>query len=76
MAFLSEPAVSEITVDREVAAHYADIYAELRTAGTPIPTNDMWVAACAAAAGVPVVSYDTHFSRIRRIACWLLKPSG
>ena len=46
--FLSHPLVEELAVDREVAMIYGEIHRELRAAGTPVPTNDIWVAATAA----------------------------
>ena len=30
--------------------------------GTPIPQNDLWLAACAVGAGAAVFSFDNHFS--------------
>jgi predicted nucleic acid-binding protein len=46
--FLANPVVEVLDVDEEVSRHYADIVTDLRTAGTPIPTNDIWIAATAA----------------------------
>jgi len=37
--FLSHPVVSVLDVDDEAASHYADIWVELRAAGTPIPSG-------------------------------------
>ena len=42
--FLSSPRVSLADVDRETALRYAEILFSLRRAGTPIPTNDVWIA--------------------------------
>jgi tRNA(fMet)-specific endonuclease VapC len=47
-AFLDNPAVEVLQVDPETSRHYAEIVAELRKAGTPLPTNDIWIAATAA----------------------------
>lgn len=65
--FLASPPVEVLEVDEAVAACYADIVAELRQAGTPIPVNDAWIAACAAHTGSTVLTADAHFERIRRI---------
>lgn len=65
--FLANPVVEEVEVDGEVSRHYADIVAELRRAGTPIPTNDVWIAATAARHGALVLTYDAHFERIARV---------
>ena len=71
--FLSEEFVYEVAVDRVVAEHYAIIFAELRTAGTPIPTNDIWIAACSRANGALLVSFDRDFERVRSVDCHVLE---
>lgn len=65
-AFLSHDVVSEVTVDAEVARIYAEVVVDLRRAGTPLPTNDIWIAACAVRSGSTVISFDQHFSKIAR----------
>lgn len=65
--FLSNPAVDVLSVDDDVSRHYADIVVDLRRAGTPIPTNDIWIAATAARAGAMVLSDDAHFTAIDRV---------
>jgi predicted nucleic acid-binding protein len=37
------------------------------TAGTPIPTNDFWIAASAMQYGLTVVTTDAHFLKIPQI---------
>ncbi len=66
-AFLDNPAVRVLPVDVETSRHYAEIVAELRKAGTPIPTNDIWIAAVAARSGTAVLTCDDHFERIGRV---------
>lgn len=65
--FLRHPAVEPISVDDEVARIYGEIVVDLRGSGTPIPTNDVWVAACAARTGAAVLTFDAHFRNIARI---------
>ena len=51
--------------------HYAALCQELKGAGTPIPTNDAWVAALSREHRLPVVSRDAHFDLVdglRRIS--------
>jgi tRNA(fMet)-specific endonuclease VapC len=62
--FLSEPFVSVLPSTPEVARHYGRIYAHLRRAGTPIPTNDMWIAAATLDCGGHLLSFDPHFHRL------------
>jgi predicted nucleic acid-binding protein len=73
-AFLAHPAVKEIPVDHEVARTYAEIVTDLRRAGTPLPTNDVWIAASAASAGATVLTFDGHFNAIRRVGSVVLTP--
>jgi hypothetical protein len=70
--FLANPAVEEVSVDARVARLYAEIVVSLREIGTPLPVNDIWIAACAAAAGASVLTYDDHFRHIRRIGSIVL----
>lgn len=66
-AFLDHPTVEVLTVDSETSRHYAEMVAELRAAGTPLPTNDIWIAATAARHGATVLTCDDHFERIARV---------
>jgi tRNA(fMet)-specific endonuclease VapC len=66
-AFLDNPVVEVLTVDAETSRHYAEIVAELRKAGTPVRTNDIWIAATAARNGTSVLTCDEHFERITRV---------
>ena len=71
-AFLSNSVVKVLDVDEECSHHYADLVTELRTAGTPVPTNDIWIAALAIREGATVVTYDSRFDHIRRIGSRIL----
>ncbi|MBO6099923.1 MAG: PIN domain-containing protein [Spirochaetaceae bacterium] len=59
--------LDEIKPDSVVAPYYAKIKAQLKADGHPIPENDIWIAACAMAYGLTVVSADSHFSFIKGI---------
>ena len=61
-----------VPIDDTVARIYAEIVTALKTAGTPIATNDIWIAAAAARAGAPVLTYDEHFLKIARVGTVLL----
>jgi tRNA(fMet)-specific endonuclease VapC len=54
-----------LTVGKATAARYAEIRSELKAAGKPIPTNDLWIAALAREHGHPLVSRDRHFESVR-----------
>ena len=62
--FLASPRVEILHVDEMVAQRYADLKAQLRSVGKPIPTNDLWIAATAVEHGLVVYSYDVHFQAI------------
>ena len=70
--FLENPVVEVIQVDHDVARAYAEIVVDLRRAGAPIPTNDIWIAAAAARTGATVLTYDSHFRAISRIGSVIL----
>ena len=59
--FLASSRVSLQCPDRRTAEIYAQVFQQLRRDGHPIPTNDLWVAACAIQASAPVITLDTHF---------------
>jgi tRNA(fMet)-specific endonuclease VapC len=73
--FLAHPHVEELVVDRTVARIFGEIVVALRGAGTPLPTNDIWIAAVAARAGAPVLTYDAHFKLIPRVGAIVLSVS-
>ncbi len=53
-----------LLVDEETTRHYATIRENLRRAGSPIPENDIWIAALAHQHGEPIVSRDGHFDLV------------
>lgn len=59
--FLASPRVEVVLVDESTAERYAGIFAALRRAGTPIPTNDMWIAASALQHNLRLFTFDAHF---------------
>lgn len=62
---LREPFVEVLDVDSEVARQYGEIFAQLRRAGTPIPTNDIWIAATTLRAGGHLLTFDRDFEQVR-----------
>ena len=70
--FLAAPVVEELPVDRASPASTPRSWIALRRAGTPLPTNDLWVAATAAGSGATVLTYDAHFERIARVGSLVL----
>lgn len=65
--FLASPRVGLLDVTEETAERYALILNGLWQAGTPIPTNDIWIAATAMEYGLSVVTTDDHYQKIPQI---------
>jgi predicted nucleic acid-binding protein len=60
-SFTASPRVSLALPERQTAEAYAAVYQQLRRDGHPIPTNDIWVAAAALQASVPLITLDAHY---------------
>jgi len=65
--FMLTPRVRVYPVDLETSERYASIWFYLRGQGTPIPTNDLWIAASAMQHGLTVLTADRHFQKIPQI---------
>lgn len=72
--FLGEPGVEILDATRKTARLYARIFAELRAAGTPIPINDVWIAAASMESGGHLLTFDRDFDRIPDLEHTLLEP--
>ena len=55
---------SVLACDGETARHYGEIKLALRVQGTPLPENDIWIAAVAKQYGLTLVSRDAHFQQV------------
>ncbi len=62
--FLDSPRVVVYVVDENTAEYYAQILNHLRQIGSPIPTNDIWIAAIAFQHGLKMFTKDAHFENI------------
>ncbi len=62
--FLDSSRVVVLPLDRRTAEHYAAVYRSLRKAATPIPTNDMWIAATVLQHNLALYTFDRHFDAI------------
>lgn len=71
-AFLASPLVDVLSVTEEIVSTYADIVLDLKKAGTPLPANDIWIAALAVRHGAPVLTYDAHFRSVARVGTTIL----
>ncbi len=66
--FLGRERVSILYLDQQSAHSYALLFQYLKRAGTPIPLNDLWIAALAHQHAYAVLSRDAHFQRLPQIA--------
>ncbi len=68
--FLLKPTVTVLDATMETADFFALIMASLRKSGTPIPINDVWIAAHALETGSVLVTHDGHFALIPGLRLW------
>ena len=66
--FLSEPFVSVLSITISVSTIYGKVFAELKRNGTPIPLNDIWIAATTLETGGHLVTFDRHFKKIKGLS--------
>jgi tRNA(fMet)-specific endonuclease VapC len=64
---LLKPGVSVLFPDDQTTHHYAVAFRQLRTQGTPIPTNDLWIAALVLQHNLRLHDRDRHFDRLPQI---------
>jgi len=73
--FIAEPRVHVLHVDDETAVRYAAILDYLRRQGTPVPINDLWIAATAAQHGLRILTLDSHFLQIPQVIVDFIEPT-
>ena len=65
--FLLKPDVRVVLPDDQTTHQYAAVYLQLRKQGTPIPTNDMWLAAIVLQHNLVLHSRDGHFDHVSQL---------
>jgi tRNA(fMet)-specific endonuclease VapC len=68
-AFRSKSRVEILGLNDETSMVYSDLYTILKKSGSPIPTNDLWIAAQCVEKGAGLVTGDRHidlFPTIRK----------
>ncbi len=68
--FLKKSTVHVVNVTQETADVFGAIKSSLKKTGTPIPINDVWIAAHATETGAVLITYDTHFSKVHGLRLW------
>jgi len=62
--FLEHEAVELVRIGKTTSDRYSRIAAQLKQKGTPIPTNDIWIAAQTMEHGAELLTSDRHFEGI------------
>lgn len=65
--FLDSPRVAVVDIDGTTAERYAVILNFLWKSGTPLPTNDIWIAASAMQHGLEIITADSHYAKIPQV---------
>jgi len=65
--FLAKPGVEVVYATDATTHHYAALYRQLRQQGTPVPTNDLWIAALVTEHGARLCTRDAHFGHLAQL---------
>ena len=65
--FLDSRRVDLVFADEDTTHHYARLFHQLRRQGTPIPTNDLWIAALVVQHQLHLFARDAHFDHLAQI---------
>ena len=65
--FLLKDGVQVLFADDQTTHHYAAVFHQLRKQGTPIPTNDMWLAALVLQHNLALHARDKHFDHLPQL---------
>jgi tRNA(fMet)-specific endonuclease VapC len=68
--FLLKPTVKTLNATLETAEVFGMVKSELKAAGTPLPINDLRLAAHAIETGSIVVTFDKHFNEVSGLRLW------
>ena len=65
--FLDSPRAVILEPDEDTTHHYARLFRQLRVQGTPIPTNDIWLAALVVQHNLRLFARDQHFDALPQL---------
>ena len=69
-SFLAKPTVKILNATSETAKLFGLLKNSLSKVGTPIPINDVWIAAHAIETGSSVITFDIHFKKVAGLRLW------
>jgi predicted nucleic acid-binding protein len=64
---LGRETVTILFASRETIEHYARLFVQLKRAGTPVPDNDLWIAAMVIEHDLALVTRDRHFDKLPQL---------
>ncbi|MBI3555439.1 MAG: type II toxin-antitoxin system VapC family toxin [Deltaproteobacteria bacterium] len=67
LRFLDSPRVRILECDEQTSHFYSQLKLQLKTQGTPIPINDVWIAALALQHGMTLLTYDRDFNHVPQL---------
>lgn len=65
--FLARPRVGLLLPDAESTHHFARLFRQLRSQGTPIPVHDIWIGALTLQHNLTLCSRDEHFKHLPQV---------
>ena len=65
--FMLKPGVGVLFADGQTTYFYAAAYRQLRQQGTPIPTNDLWIADLVLQHSLVLCARDRHFGHLPQL---------
>lgn len=68
--FLAKKTVKILDATMETAEIFGDLKEKLKKNGSPIPINDVWIAAHALETSSVLITYDAHFQNITGLRRW------
>jgi len=68
--FLGKPGVRLLNTTKKTADIFGTVKHALKKAGTPLPINDVWIAAHGIETNSVIITYDEHFKKIEGVKLW------
>ena len=64
---LAKPTVGILLPARETTEQYGRLFVQLKKAGTPVPDNDLWIAALTLEHDLTLITRDKHFQKVPQL---------